>query len=390
MHIPILNLNDRQIRLLLAGISRHVLRRDGELRPPEAAALEVLERFADSGKSKTAVKSARRNVSSGGHALCVLRACLTGENPIAEVDDVLRMLRHKWTGADDEALQAFQRLLGDIRSPASPVPFSAKWRTPAVSEAARQMYQSRDFSEMPRLADLLESAGCADTQVIEHCRTANGQHVRGCWVLNAVMDGSWAKSPPRRHKPRTLMSQLPKRTQFVLEQITSARTLSLHDLLRSLWTELTPCIQSGVWIGDGTPAALQVNPAWSDEHVQFATTVRKLHRRGRKVLWHAIARRYLLEQPSELAQGLALVSRLSWLQIPQQDTTNHYGFLSAAVNEQDVATDIYGHPLCDWLNLNTTENTLGSVRFQAETAVASRDLDSVRSGPRLRLRTWNN
>jgi hypothetical protein len=29
-------------------------------------------------------------------------------------------------------------------------------------------------------------AGCADEQILEHCRS-NGPHVRGCWVVDLVL-----------------------------------------------------------------------------------------------------------------------------------------------------------------------------------------------------------
>jgi len=39
---------------------------------------------------------------------------------------------------------------------------------------------------MPVLGDALEDAGCGDVQLLEHCRTG-GEHVRGCWVLDAIL-----------------------------------------------------------------------------------------------------------------------------------------------------------------------------------------------------------
>ncbi|HYH67576.1 MAG TPA: hypothetical protein VD866_22960 [Urbifossiella sp.] len=51
---------------------------------------------------------------------------------------------------------------------------------------ARGMYESRDFGPMPVLADALEDAGCADADVLAHCR-GDGPHVRGCWVVDLVL-----------------------------------------------------------------------------------------------------------------------------------------------------------------------------------------------------------
>jgi hypothetical protein len=56
------------------------------------------------------------------------------------------------------------------------------WLTSTVLALARQMYDSRDFSAMPILADALQDAGCDNEDILKHCR-GPGPHVRGCWVL---------------------------------------------------------------------------------------------------------------------------------------------------------------------------------------------------------------
>src|SRR5947209_2610439 len=51
------------------------------------------------------------------------------------------------------------------------------------------LYESRDFSAMPILADALQDSGCANEQVLTHCRDG-GPHVRGCWVVDAILGKS--------------------------------------------------------------------------------------------------------------------------------------------------------------------------------------------------------
>jgi hypothetical protein len=51
------------------------------------------------------------------------------------------------------------------------------------------MYDSRDFSPMPILADALEDAGCDSADILNHCR-AETPHVRGCWVVDQVLGKS--------------------------------------------------------------------------------------------------------------------------------------------------------------------------------------------------------
>ena len=72
-------------------------------------------------------------------------------------------------------------------NPFRPVTFEPTWRTSTVLALARQMYESRDFSAMPILADALQDAGCESTEVLEHCRDPKGIHVRGCWLVDRLL-----------------------------------------------------------------------------------------------------------------------------------------------------------------------------------------------------------
>ncbi|VTR96243.1 Uncharacterized protein OS=Sorangium cellulosum (strain So ce56) GN=sce5710 PE=4 SV=1 [Gemmata massiliana] len=78
-------------------------------------------------------------------------------------------------------------LLRDIfGNPFRPIEFSPAWRTSAATALAAQMYESRDFSAMPILADALQDAGCDSADVLGHCR-GPGPHARGCWVVDLVL-----------------------------------------------------------------------------------------------------------------------------------------------------------------------------------------------------------
>ncbi|QJW97443.1 hypothetical protein [Frigoriglobus tundricola] len=78
--------------------------------------------------------------------------------------------------------------LNDIfGSPFRPVPFAPAWRTDTALALARQMYESREFGAMPILADALQDAGCDGADVLNHCRDASANHVRGCWVVDLVL-----------------------------------------------------------------------------------------------------------------------------------------------------------------------------------------------------------
>jgi hypothetical protein len=72
-------------------------------------------------------------------------------------------------------------------NPFRPVTFDPAWRTAAAVSLARQMYESRDFGNMPILADALEDAGCDSADILTHCRDPKQVHVRGCWVVDLVL-----------------------------------------------------------------------------------------------------------------------------------------------------------------------------------------------------------
>jgi hypothetical protein len=81
-------------------------------------------------------------------------------------------------------------LLRDIfGNPFRPVAFSPEWRTDTAVSLVRQMYDSREFGAMPILADALQDAGCDNDDILNHCR-GPGLHVRGCWVVDLVLDKS--------------------------------------------------------------------------------------------------------------------------------------------------------------------------------------------------------
>jgi hypothetical protein len=77
--------------------------------------------------------------------------------------------------------------LADVFGPFPAAPFSSEWRTDTAVSLARTMYEAREFSAMPILADALQDAGCDNDDVLSHCRDANQAHVRGCWVVDLVL-----------------------------------------------------------------------------------------------------------------------------------------------------------------------------------------------------------
>jgi hypothetical protein len=89
--------------------------------------------------------------------------------------------------ADDFERKLCSALRDIFGNPFRKVKFDKNWRTDTAVLLAKQMYDARDFSAMPILADALQDAGCDSDDVLNHCRDANQVHVRGCWVVDLVL-----------------------------------------------------------------------------------------------------------------------------------------------------------------------------------------------------------
>jgi hypothetical protein len=86
-------------------------------------------------------------------------------------------------------------LLRDIfgTAPLRPAALDVTWRTPAVVSLAQAAYETRTLPDgtlapdrLAVLADALEEAGYADTDLLNHLRLP-GVHARGCWAVDRVL-----------------------------------------------------------------------------------------------------------------------------------------------------------------------------------------------------------
>jgi hypothetical protein len=77
-------------------------------------------------------------------------------------------------------------LLRDIfGNPFWPPVADRAWLAPTVVMTAQRIYDSRAFDSMPELGNILHRAGCANRDVLDHCRSP-APHVRGCWVVDLI------------------------------------------------------------------------------------------------------------------------------------------------------------------------------------------------------------
>jgi hypothetical protein len=154
------NPQDEAVRVALAGVHQELLGFNCHR-----------HLVAEEGSALRAVTSAARPVVDPGiyhHDVCFV--------VIALLEPTNRLRRTQ-----------LYRLLRDIfGNPSRPVAFSPEWRTDTAVALARTMYESRDFSAMPILADALQDAGCDNADVLNHCRDTPLTHVRGCWVVDLV------------------------------------------------------------------------------------------------------------------------------------------------------------------------------------------------------------
>jgi hypothetical protein len=170
------------------------------------AAVEYAEGLADGTADPTRLREVYDDAYKAANERTVRRASRKLEAALAVCGLVARgtpesatqahtaMRRHMYNPADKYyrrwrgELRQLAHLLRDIfGNPFRPVTFHPEWRTSTVVALANQMYESRDFSAMPILADALQDAGCDNEDILNHCRDPKATHVRGCWVVDLVL-----------------------------------------------------------------------------------------------------------------------------------------------------------------------------------------------------------
>jgi hypothetical protein len=174
---------------------------------PLARAIETAERFADGQADDVALSEAIRITNEAvewearydiaswrSHAAEVVASAVQfpAEEYVA-IDELVAWAQTEHSAADearragDRASRTLTALVREfVGNPFRPVTFSPDWRTATAVALAAQMYESRDFSAMPILADALQDAGCDSADVLDHCR-GPGAHVRGCWVVDLML-----------------------------------------------------------------------------------------------------------------------------------------------------------------------------------------------------------
>jgi hypothetical protein len=173
---------ERKLRLFACACCRQPSLFDW-MTPSDAAALEVAERFADGEASLDQLRAAAKAADSLGPIRCCDEAAAAA---VRQWVAWVRM-RAAW---DRSCLGLGVTLVRCLfANPLRPAPALSAgllgWHGGLLVSTAQRMYETRDFSELPVLADMLEDAGCTDAQILGHCR-GPGLHARGCFVIDAV------------------------------------------------------------------------------------------------------------------------------------------------------------------------------------------------------------
>ena len=78
-------------------------------------------------------------------------------------------------------------LIGHLFRPVPPIdPPWLRWHDGCVRRIATGIYDGNRWDDLPILGDALEDAGCADREILAHCRSG-GVHRRGCWLVDALL-----------------------------------------------------------------------------------------------------------------------------------------------------------------------------------------------------------
>jgi hypothetical protein len=196
------NISERKLRLFGCACCRTVWHLLGGRQYRKI--VQVAERYADGQATAQALAKARREAyyvpikgwkGAERAAQAATHHLAWPTLSVSDFREVLLCVReasvHDDTDAVDRAdCSPLHTLLRDIvGNPFRPVvrdPGWLSWNGGVVPNLAQAIYEERAFDRLPILGDALEDAGCADADVLTHCRSG-GEHVRGCWVVDVIL-----------------------------------------------------------------------------------------------------------------------------------------------------------------------------------------------------------
>jgi hypothetical protein len=183
--------------------------------PRSRNAVEVAERYADGLASVDELATAREGAAVVAEELLTAReaatdapgpyadaaagcACLWAAEDDSSINSVAshcasealevtaRIDPHSATTAREGLCDLIRDLFGNPFRLARADPSWLSWNNGTVARMAEAIYSSGTFEDLPVLADALEEAGCANADILAHCR-GPGEHARGCWALDLLL-----------------------------------------------------------------------------------------------------------------------------------------------------------------------------------------------------------
>jgi hypothetical protein len=201
--------DERKRRLFACACCRRAWHLLADYRVQEA--VETAERYADKAANETELEVASDcaevvyrscNTKAGGHAaahavvsstaggLDASRTAFFAAQGIVNPKNISEPSECEQADLDAERAEQTSVLRDIVGNPFHSVAVEPSWLTwhrGAVPKMARAIYEGRVFDRMPALANALESAGCTNEDILAHCRSGD-EHVRGCWVLDLVLE----------------------------------------------------------------------------------------------------------------------------------------------------------------------------------------------------------
>jgi hypothetical protein len=173
---------ERKLRLFVCACCRTFWSFLTDLRSREA--VEAAERYADGLIKRQELRRAAGHASNVHLSPRARLALCAASLPSRDIE------RAAYLVADDVGLRLLRDLLGN---PFRRVANERRWLTATVVAIASAAYDERaqpsgqlDRTRLAILADALEDAGCQDHVILGHLR-ADGTHMRGCYVLDALL-----------------------------------------------------------------------------------------------------------------------------------------------------------------------------------------------------------
>ncbi|QVL33926.1 hypothetical protein KIH39_08470 [Telmatocola sphagniphila] len=74
-----------------------------------------------------------------------------------------------------------------LGNPFRRVTFDPAWRTAALINLAKSLYDEQAFNRRVELAEKLPGAGCRPEEKLSHLHAAK-PHCRGCWALDLILN----------------------------------------------------------------------------------------------------------------------------------------------------------------------------------------------------------